>query len=198
MLALKRKVKRHFMKQGDNTSKGSKHYNDSLFLFSTSKFELFFVSKMNVEKSFVEKLQRQSREKLQNLKEEQERLRKQQKFANILPLQYRSLERGSIFSSLVYSSSSSQKSSLISKFERIFEKIRKNEKDCQETLKRYSFRKPKRHASSSEQVGPISISYSKEDHKKDNNNNNHHYIKRIILMNKFQKKFIFPTRSTQR
>jgi hypothetical protein len=64
MLALKRKVKRHFMKQGDNTSKGSKHYNDSLFLFSTSKFELFFVSKMNVEKSFVEKLQRQSREKL--------------------------------------------------------------------------------------------------------------------------------------
>jgi hypothetical protein len=45
MLALKRKVKRHFMKQGDNTSKGSKHYNDSLFLFSTSKFQFFLSPK---------------------------------------------------------------------------------------------------------------------------------------------------------
>jgi hypothetical protein len=31
-----------------------------------------------------------------------------------------------------------------------------------------------------------------------NNNNNHHYIKRSIFKNKFQKKFIFPTRSARR
>jgi hypothetical protein len=60
-----------------------------------------------------------------------------------LPLQSRSLERGSVFSFPVYSSSS-HKSSLISKFEIAFEEIRKNEKDCKETLRRYSFRKPKR------------------------------------------------------
>jgi hypothetical protein len=41
---------------------------------------------MNVEESFVETLQRQFREKLQKLKEEQKRLKKQQKFVNILPL----------------------------------------------------------------------------------------------------------------
>jgi hypothetical protein len=39
---------------------------------------------MNAEESFVENLHRQSREKLQKLKEEYERLREQQKFANIL------------------------------------------------------------------------------------------------------------------
>jgi len=39
---------------------------------------------MNAEESLVEKLQRKSREKLQKLKEEQERLKEQQKFANIL------------------------------------------------------------------------------------------------------------------
>jgi hypothetical protein len=41
MLALKRKMKCHFMKQGDNTSKGAKHKNDSLTLFITSKFQIF-------------------------------------------------------------------------------------------------------------------------------------------------------------
>jgi hypothetical protein len=46
------------MKQGDNASKGKKHYNDSLFLFSTSRFQLFFVSKMSGEESLVEKLQK--------------------------------------------------------------------------------------------------------------------------------------------
>jgi hypothetical protein len=57
-LALKRKVKRHFMKQGDNTLEGGNHQSDSLFLFSTSMFQLFFVSKMNAKESLVEKLQR--------------------------------------------------------------------------------------------------------------------------------------------
>jgi hypothetical protein len=57
------------MKRDDNASKGDKHYNDSLFLFSTSKFQSFFISKMNVEQSLVENLQRQFREKLQKLKE---------------------------------------------------------------------------------------------------------------------------------
>jgi hypothetical protein len=63
------------MKRGDNTSKGGKHYNDYLFSFSISRFQLFFVSRMNIEESLLENLQRKSREKLQKLKEEQERLK---------------------------------------------------------------------------------------------------------------------------
>ncbi len=31
-------MKHNFMKQIDNTLEGGKHYNDSLFLFFTSKF----------------------------------------------------------------------------------------------------------------------------------------------------------------
>jgi hypothetical protein len=59
---------------------------------------------MSIEESFVEKLQRQSREKLQKLKKEKKRLREQHKFVNILPLQSRFLERGPPFPSPVYSS----------------------------------------------------------------------------------------------
>ncbi len=58
----------------------------------------------------MKKLQKQFKEKLQKLKEEQERLKKQQKFTNILPLQSRFLERGPPFSSPFYSSSSFHKS----------------------------------------------------------------------------------------
>ncbi len=68
-------MKHNFMKQIDNTLEGGKHYNDSLFLFFTSKFQPFFVSKMSVEESLMENLQRKSKQKLQKLKEEQERLR---------------------------------------------------------------------------------------------------------------------------
>jgi hypothetical protein len=57
------------------------------------------------------------------LKEEQERLKEQQTFANILPLQFRSLERGPPFTFPIYSSSS-QKSFSISKFERAFEEFK--------------------------------------------------------------------------
>jgi hypothetical protein len=71
------------MKRGDNVLQGGNHQNNYLFSFSTSKFRLFFVSIMNVEESLVEKLQRPSRKKLWKLKEEQERLREQQKFVNI-------------------------------------------------------------------------------------------------------------------
>jgi hypothetical protein len=39
-------------------------------MFSTSKLLSFFVFKMGVEESFVEKLQRLSRKKLQKLREE--------------------------------------------------------------------------------------------------------------------------------
>jgi hypothetical protein len=56
MLTLKQKMKHNFMKQGDNALEGDKHYNNSLLL-STSKFQSFF-SKMSVEESLVEKLQR--------------------------------------------------------------------------------------------------------------------------------------------
>jgi len=144
MLALKQKVKHHFMKRGDNVLESNNHHNDFLFSFSTSMFQLFFVSKMSTKKSFVEKLQVQFKKKLQKLKGEQEKLKEQQKFVNILPLQFRSLERGPPFPSLVYYYSSSQKTSPISNFERDFEAIRKNERDYKETLRRYNFRKPKR------------------------------------------------------
>jgi hypothetical protein len=58
VLALKWKMKHHFMKQGDYVSKGDKHQSDSLFSFSISKFQSFFVSRMSVEESLVGKLQR--------------------------------------------------------------------------------------------------------------------------------------------
>jgi hypothetical protein len=74
------------MKQGDNTSKGDKDYNDFLFLFFTRRFQLFFVSKMSVKKRLVKTLQRQFKKELQKLKEDQKKLKEQQKFANILPL----------------------------------------------------------------------------------------------------------------
>jgi hypothetical protein len=43
------------------------------FHFFVNKFLSFFVSKMSAKESFVEKLQRQSREKLQKLKEEKQK-----------------------------------------------------------------------------------------------------------------------------
>jgi hypothetical protein len=43
------------------------------------------------------------------------------------------------------------------KFEKAFEAIKKNDKDCKETLRRYKFRKLKREVSTSEKVGSISI-----------------------------------------
>ncbi len=52
---------------------------------------------------------------------------------------------------------------MISKFERAFEVIRKNERDCKEILRRYNFRKPRKQAGSNEQ-DPISILDSKENH----------------------------------
>jgi len=69
-LALKWKVKRHFMKWNDNALEGDKHYGN-FFLFYTNRFQLFFVSKMSVEESFMEKLRIQSKEKLLKLKKEQ-------------------------------------------------------------------------------------------------------------------------------
>jgi hypothetical protein len=45
----------------------------------------------------------------------------------------------------------------------LFEVIRKNKRDFKETLRRYNFRKPRRHACFNEQVNPISISDFKED-----------------------------------
>jgi hypothetical protein len=45
------------------------------FCFLQVGFSCFFFSKMSVEENLAEKLQRKFREKLQKLKEEQERLR---------------------------------------------------------------------------------------------------------------------------
>jgi hypothetical protein len=59
------------MKRSDNILEGSNHQKWLFISFFTSKFQSFFASKMNVEESLVEKLQRQSIEKLHKLKEEQ-------------------------------------------------------------------------------------------------------------------------------
>jgi hypothetical protein len=64
MLAVKQKVRRHFMKRGDNVSKGGNHWNNFLFSFFTSKFQSYFVSRMSVKESIVEKLQISFRKKL--------------------------------------------------------------------------------------------------------------------------------------
>jgi hypothetical protein len=117
---------------------------------------------MSAKDIFVEKLERQSKEKLQKLKKEIEKHREQHKFANIFLLQCRPLERGPPFPSPVSSSSSSQRSSPISKFEKAFEEILRNERDCKETLRRYNFRKPRREVCPSEQIDPISIFDSEE------------------------------------
>jgi hypothetical protein len=84
-----------------------------------------------------------------------------------LPSQFKSSERGPPFPSPVYSSSSSQRSSPLFKFEKYFETIKKNDRDCKETLKRDNFRKPKKEANTSEQVGSISIFNSNEKKQKD-------------------------------
>jgi hypothetical protein len=64
MMVIKRKVKRHFMKKSDNVSNGGNHQNNSLFSFSTSRFQFFLISRMSAEESIVEKLQRLFRKKL--------------------------------------------------------------------------------------------------------------------------------------
>jgi hypothetical protein len=84
-----------------------------------------------------------------------------------LPLQFRLPERGPPFPFPIHFSSSSQKSSSISKFEKVFEAIKKNETYCRETLRRYCFKKPKREAGPSEQVDSISNSNSKKKKKMD-------------------------------
>ncbi len=52
-------------------------------------------------------------------------------------------------------------------FERAFETLRKNERDYKKTLRRYNFRKHRREASPSEQIGLISISNYEEKLLKD-------------------------------
>jgi hypothetical protein len=56
-------------------------------------------------------------------------------------LQSRSPKKGPPFPSPIYYSSSFQRSSPLSKFEKTFETIRKNNKECKKTLKKYNFRK---------------------------------------------------------
>jgi hypothetical protein len=55
-LTLKRKVKCHYTKQNDGIFAIDKEQNNSSFLFSTNKFLLFSISKMNIKESFIEKL----------------------------------------------------------------------------------------------------------------------------------------------
>jgi hypothetical protein len=51
----------------------------------------------------------------------------------------------------------------MSKFEKAFEVIKKNDKDCKKTLRRYNFKKLRRAVSTSEKVGSISIFDSEEE-----------------------------------
>ncbi len=91
-------------------------------------------------------------------KEKQKRQRKQQKNPNILLLQSRSPKRGSPFPSLFIILIFSKIFSIVYLFERAFEATKKNNKDCKQTLKKYSFRNPRREISISEHVGLICIS----------------------------------------
>jgi hypothetical protein len=72
------------------------------------------------------------------------------------------------FSAFSYFIFSSQRSSSLSKFEKAFEAIRKNDRNCKETLKRSSFRKPKRKEGTNEQVDPISNFDFEKEKKRDN------------------------------
>jgi hypothetical protein len=63
----------------------------------------------------------------------------------------------------VHSSSSFQRFFPLSKFEKTFEAIFLNDKDCKETLRRYDFKRSRREVSTSEKVGLISISDSKKE-----------------------------------
>jgi hypothetical protein len=54
-LTLKQKVKCYFTKQDDYVSKEGKQQSASSFSFSANKFLSFFVSRLSVEESFVEK-----------------------------------------------------------------------------------------------------------------------------------------------
>jgi hypothetical protein len=104
----------------------------------------------------------------------------------------RSPKRGLPFSSHVYYSSSSQKSFSLFKFEKTFEAIRKNDK---ETSRRYNFRKPRKLASTIEQVGMISILTLKRRSRGMfcNNIKRCHHNKRSLARSKFQIKFTFQT-----
>jgi hypothetical protein len=90
------------------------------------------------------------------LREEQERLRSSRNLQTFWLYNLGFQKKGLPFPFPIYSSSF-QKSFSISKFEKTFEVTRKNERDYKETLRKYSFRKPRREAGFSEQVNPISI-----------------------------------------
>jgi hypothetical protein len=60
------------VKQDDCVSKCNKQPSTPSFLFFANKFFSFFVSIMNAEESFVEKLQRHYKERLQKLREEKQ------------------------------------------------------------------------------------------------------------------------------
>jgi hypothetical protein len=82
-------------------------------------------------------------------------------------LKFRSAERGPPSPSPAYYSSS-QRSSPLSKFERDFQTIRKNNRDCKETLKKYNLGKPRKKACTSEWVGLILSSNFEEEQEQDN------------------------------
>jgi hypothetical protein len=65
-LTLKQKVKHCYTKRNDGVFTVDKEHKNFSFLFVVNMFLLFSISRMNIEESFIEKLQKQSREKLQN------------------------------------------------------------------------------------------------------------------------------------
>jgi hypothetical protein len=71
-LTLKHKMKHHYTKWNNGIFVADKENSDSLSPFSANKFLPFSISRMSVEENFVEKLQRQSKKRLQKLKQEKQ------------------------------------------------------------------------------------------------------------------------------
>jgi hypothetical protein len=89
----------------------------------------------------------------------------------------------------------------ISKFAKAFEEIRKNERDCRVTLRRYSFRKPVKRQVLVSKLDWFLFLILKKRNKRticNNTNNKHHYINKNMSRIRFQRKFTFPTRSARR
>ncbi len=143
------------MKKDDCILDDNDQHNASLFSFSTNKFVSFFCFQNACRRKFCWEITNTIQKNYKSRKKKNKKTKKN--LANILPLQSNSPKRGLPFPSPIYYSFSSKRSSSISKFEKAFEAIRKNEKDYKETLRSYNFRKPKRKADSSEQVNLISI-----------------------------------------
>jgi hypothetical protein len=79
---------------------------------------------------------------------------------------------------------------MLSRFEKVFETIRKNNRNCKEILKKYNLKKSRRKASTNEHVGLIFIFDSKRSRSKTicNNSKKDRYNKRNLHRNRLQRR----------